>query len=90
MFCFFSLQDVQVNLWQLLRQNIKKGSLMVTVPSIEEALEKLPNNAGIDVKQWVQQSPPFRPSNVSSDVIDEKCDTIKLYSVIGDILNGVA
>lgn len=89
-FDWFVPIDVQVNLWQLLRQNIKKGALMVTVPSIEEALQKLPNNAGIDVKQWVQQSPPFRPSNVSSDVIDEKCDTIKLYSVIGDIVNGVA
>ena len=88
-FDWFVPIDVQVNLWQILRQNIKKGALMVTVPSIEEALQKLPNNAGIDIKQWVQASPPFRPSNLSSEIINEKCDTIKLYSVIGENVHPV-
>jgi len=81
-FDWFVPVNVQVNLWQLLRQNIKKGSLIVTVPSIEEALEKLPNNAGIDINQWVKPSPPFRPSRLPSEDVSEKCEAIKLYSVI--------
>ena len=81
-FDWFVPVNVQVNLWQLLRQNIKKGSLIVTIPSIEEALEKLPNNAGIDINQWVKPSPPFRPSRLPSEDVSEKCEAIKLYSVI--------
>lgn len=81
-FDWFVPINVQVNLWQLLHQNIKRGSLIVSIPSIEEALEKLPNNAGIDVHQWIKPSPPFRPSRLPSTEISEKCDSIKLYCVI--------
>jgi len=80
-FDWFVPINAQVNLWQLLHQNIKKGALIVTIPSIEEALEKLPNNAGIDVAKWVKPSPPFRPSRMSSTEIGDKIDSIKLYCV---------
>ena len=81
-FDWFVPMDVQVKLWQFIRQNTQSGTLMVTIPSIEESLRKLPNSAGIDLYQWVKPSPPFRPTRLPSHEIEEKSELIKLYQVL--------
>lgn len=81
-FDWFAPIDVQGNLWLCLRTNIKKGALIIAMPSIHEALSILPNNAGIDPAQWVQEVPPFRPNRVTGSRLAEKSTAIKLYSVL--------
>ena len=81
-FDWFAPVDIQVNLWQIIRQHVQKGALMVTIPSLEEALEKLPKNGGINLHQWVRKSPPFRPSRLPSSEMEDKLESIHLYQVI--------
>ena len=80
-FDWFAPIDVQVQLWQIIRQNAKSGSLLVTIPSLDDALRILPQNAGIDLKTWVTPRPPFRPDRVSKNKLDESISSIFLYSV---------
>ena len=80
-FDWFAPIDVQVQLWQMIRQNAKSGSLLVTIPSLDDALRILPQNAGIDLKTWVTPRPPFRPDRVSKNKLDESISSIFLYSV---------
>ncbi|KAK8784986.1 hypothetical protein V5799_008645 [Amblyomma americanum] len=40
-FEFFTPEAEQVTLWQFLRRTIKKGAILVTVPSLEDSLKEL-------------------------------------------------
>ena len=78
-FDWFSPVDIQVALWHFLKQTVKSGTLIVTVPSLEESLTRLPNCAGISIHEWVTPLPVSFPSKVSASVVEEKCENIKLY-----------
>uniref|UniRef100_A0A131YY66 Methyltransferase type 11 domain-containing protein n=1 Tax=Rhipicephalus appendiculatus TaxID=34631 RepID=A0A131YY66_RHIAP len=52
-FEFFTPEPEQVVLWQFLRRTIKKGAILVTVPSLEDSLKNL--QTGIVVSEWVKQ-----------------------------------
>ena len=80
-FDWFAPINIQVQLWQLIRQNVKPGSLIVTIPSLQEALRILPNHANIDLGSWVQACPPFRPERISKNLLNDKLESIFLYSV---------
>ena len=80
-FDWFAPIDIQVQLWQSIRKNVKPGSLIVTIPSLHEALRILPNNANIDLESWVQACAPFRPERISKNLLNEKLESIFLYSV---------
>ena len=80
-FDWFAPIDIQVQLWQIIRQNVRSGSLLVTIPSLDDALRILPQNAGIDLKSWATPRTPFRPDNVSKNLLDESVSSIFLYSV---------
>jgi hypothetical protein len=81
-FDWFAPVDIQVKLWQMLRQHVKSGSLMLTIPSIPESLNRLPNGADINLAQWVTELSPFHPEGQSKTILLEKCENIKLYKVI--------
>ena len=38
-FEFFIPQSIQIRIWNFLRSNIKKGALLVTIPSLEDTLQ---------------------------------------------------
>ena len=80
-FDWFAPIDIQVTLWQIVHQNVKPGSLLVTIPSLQEALRILPNNANIDLASWVQPCVPFRPNRIAKDLLNDKLESIFLYSV---------
>ena len=80
-FDWFVPIEIQVNLWQIIFKNVKSGSLLVTIPSLEEALGKLPKNAEIDLRKWVRPMLPYRSNKLPRSEIEEKCETIKLYQV---------
>lgn len=82
-FEFFAPLDVQRDLWQVLRQLIKRGALMLTSPSLEQALSPL--NTNIQLEQWVEHL--THPSNTASmDDDDEdsvpEMDLVHLYRVL--------
>lgn len=82
-FEFFAPLDVQRDLWQALRQLIKRGALMLTSPSLEQALSPL--NTNIQLEQWVEHL--THPSNTASmDDDDEdsvpEMDLVHLYRVL--------
>ena len=80
-FDWFAPIDIQVKLWQIVRQNVKPGALIVTIPSLQEALRILPDNANIDLDSWVQACPLFRSERISKDLLNDKVESIFLYSV---------
>ena len=84
-FDWFVPIEAQVQLWQAIFKNVKSGTLLVTNPSLEETLEKLPKNDlnidGKDLRNWIKPSLPFRSHRLPRSEIEEKCETIKLYQV---------
>ena len=67
---------------QIIKDNVRSGSIMVTIPSLESALEILPNNAGIDLNTWVKPLPPFQKSAMFEQELKEKNENIFMYSVL--------
>ncbi|CAH1792661.1 unnamed protein product [Owenia fusiformis] len=55
-FEFFASKDIQSKIWGLLYENIrKKGTIVITSPSLEESLYKL--GITIDIGTWLKPSP---------------------------------
>ena len=83
-FEFFAPPEVQRDLWLALRQLIKRGALILTSPSLDQALSSL--NMNLDWTQWVEKL--THPSNNSSmdDDDDEESvaemDLVHLYRVL--------
>ena len=84
-FDWFVLIEAQVQLWQVIFKNVKRGTLLVTNPSLEETLAKLPKHElNIDLKDlrnFIKPSLPYRSNRLPRSEIEEKCETIKLYQV---------
>ncbi|XP_063977236.1 uncharacterized protein LOC135162555 [Diachasmimorpha longicaudata] len=52
-FEFYLSEDEQRNVWKFLQENIKKGTFVISSPSIEVSLSKL--DTGIDVARWIKR-----------------------------------
>ena len=86
-FEFFAPPEVQRDLWLALRQLIKRGALILTSPSLDQALSCLDTNIQLD--QWVEQL--THPSNIASSSMDDddededsvpEMDLVHLYRVL--------
>ncbi len=83
-FEFFAPPEVQRDLWVALRQLIKRGALILTSPSLDQALSTL--NTNIQLDQWVEQlSHPSNNSSMDDDDDEEsvaEMDLVHLYRVL--------
>lgn len=52
-FEFYLTETEQINIWQFLKVNIKKGTTIVTYPQIETIFENL--NTGIQINEWLKR-----------------------------------
>uniref|UniRef100_A0A8C9RRW9 Zgc:109986 n=1 Tax=Scleropages formosus TaxID=113540 RepID=A0A8C9RRW9_SCLFO len=79
-FEYFLELDAQIRAWQCIRWNVrKKGSLLVTVPSITEALSPL---QGKNVNEWVEELPLNYNVYLGKDSDPEGLEQIHLYRVL--------
>ncbi|KAG5265582.1 hypothetical protein AALO_G00244080 [Alosa alosa] len=83
-FEYFLDLNGQMIAWQSICQNFcKKNSLLVTVPSIQEALTKLKGNCGVvDVSQWIEEIPVNCDAYLSKDCDPDSFKQIHLYKVL--------
>lgn len=85
-FEFFAPAEVQRDLWMALRQLIKRGALILTAPSLDEALSTL--NTGIQLDGWVEPIHSPHPSDSMDDDNDDnhsnvaEMDLVHLYRVL--------
>ncbi|XP_040574886.1 uncharacterized protein [Lepeophtheirus salmonis] len=80
-FDWFMSPELQVKMWLFLRSVIKPGSLIVTVPSLQESLQHLPT--GIVLETWVRQLNPALPMPHGIDEYeDEPIAKVQMYQVI--------
>ena len=81
-FEFFAPPEVQRDLWLALRQLIKRGALILTAPSLDQALSTL--NTNIQLDEWVEL---LTNASVSMDDDDDEESTpemelVHLYRVL--------
>lgn len=83
-FEYFRDCNAQIIAWQCICQNFRKrNSLLVTVPSIHEALSKLKGDDGIvDVSQWIQELPIDYDAYLGKDCDTDSLKQIHLYRVL--------
>ncbi|XP_060789079.1 uncharacterized protein zgc:109986 [Neoarius graeffei] len=83
-FEYFMEPKDQVRAWQFISQNFrKKGALLVTVPSIQEALMSLQETNGAPaIGHWVQEVPLDYCSYLQNDTDPDSLKQIHLYTVL--------
>uniref|UniRef100_A0A8B9CFZ4 Uncharacterized protein n=1 Tax=Anser brachyrhynchus TaxID=132585 RepID=A0A8B9CFZ4_9AVES len=75
------LQLEQARAWEFIACNVKKrGSLLVTVPNLEDLLSKL--RTDIQFSQWVVEVQLNYDVNVEKDIDKEALEQIYLYSIL--------
>lgn len=79
-FEFFTPEQEQVALWQFLRRTIKKGAILVTVPSLEDSLKNL--QTGIVISEWVKQRYVTDPLAYSFVLDHEELTELCSYEVL--------
>lgn len=79
-FEFFMPEPDQVALWQFLRRTVKKGAILVTVPSLEDSLKQL--KTGIVVSEWVKQRHVTDPLAYSYVLDHEELSEVCCYEVL--------
>lgn len=79
-FEFFMPEADQVALWQFLRRTIKKGAILVTVPSLEDSLKSL--KTGIVISEWVKQRYVTDPLAYSFVMDHEELSEVCCYEVL--------
>ncbi|GLH13918.1 Uncharacterized protein GBIM_18404 [Gryllus bimaculatus] len=79
-FEFFMDLDHQVMMWSFLQQTIRKGTLLVTVPPLEETFADLPVN--INLAAWVQEMPPFNDDAPNITNLSSELSAVKKYQVL--------
>ena len=77
-FDWFMPPHVQVQMWQFLRSTLSKGSLLVTIPSLESSLSHL--NTGIELNNWVIPLNMFDPSFMEGSQVETS--EVCLYQII--------
>jgi len=80
-FEFFVTEDggARASMWKFLRTAMRPGTLVVSSPSIEKSLSTI--QTGIEINSWVEELPPFRPIEDSSEKTDSEIDKFCLYRV---------
>lgn len=79
-FEFFMPEPDQVALWQFLRRTVKKGAILVSVPSLEDSLKQL--KTGIVVSEWVKQRHVTDPLAYSYVLDHEELSEVCCYEVL--------
>ncbi|XP_072284529.1 uncharacterized protein [Pyxicephalus adspersus] len=80
-FEYFLDKEGQIRAWVFIMENIKKtGSLIVTVPSLEESLHKLQMNIQID--KWVEKVTLSPDIDLGSETDEESIREIHVYRVL--------
>lgn len=79
-FEFFVPPPVQIRIWTFLRANIKKGALLVTIPSLEDTLQYL--DCGFRLQEWVREVPSHDPNITAPFDFQSETSEVKLYQVI--------
>lgn len=79
-FEFFTPEQEQVALWQFLRRTIKKGAILVTVPSLEDSLKNL--QTGIVISEWVKQRYVTDPLAYSFVMDHEELSELCSYDIL--------
>ncbi|MPC20345.1 hypothetical protein E2C01_013285 [Portunus trituberculatus] len=79
-FEFFMPPSVQARIWAFLRANVKKGALMVTIPSLEDSLQYL--DCGFRLQEWAREIPPHNPNITAPFDFQSETSEVKLYQVI--------
>ncbi|KAL7645827.1 UNVERIFIED_CONTAM: hypothetical protein RMT77_002724 [Armadillidium vulgare] len=79
-FEFFINPLIQVGIWRLLRTNTKKGSLLVTIPSLQDSLRYL--DVGFRLEEWVREVNPHDPNITAPFDFQTETSEVKLYQVL--------
>nr|XP_014340082.1 PREDICTED: uncharacterized protein LOC102348870 isoform X2 [Latimeria chalumnae] len=80
-FEYFLEKEEQVRAWQCISQNVrKKGTLLVTVPGLQESLSYL--QTGIQLSEWIEELPLDYDVYLGKDTDTEGLKQIHLYQVI--------
>ncbi|XP_054828021.1 uncharacterized protein LOC129324683 [Eublepharis macularius] len=80
-FEYFLDKEEQARSWEFISQNVKKkGSLLVTVPSLDESLSNLQVN--IQLSQWVEAVPLIYDVFLEEDGDIEALKQIYLYKIL--------
>ncbi|KDR10605.1 uncharacterized protein LOC110837842 [Zootermopsis nevadensis] len=79
-FEFFVEPEQQISIWKFLRQTTKSGTLLVTVPPLEETFSYL--QTGIVLSEWVQELPLYNPDAAGITMSAEEMQELKHYRVI--------
>ncbi|MCL4135501.1 UNVERIFIED_CONTAM: hypothetical protein GTU68_009163 [Idotea baltica] len=79
-FEFFISPAAQARIWCFLRANTKKGSLLVTIPSMEDAFHYL--EVGFRLDEWVRELPPHNPHITAPFDFQTETSEVKLYQVL--------
>ncbi|XP_036398691.1 uncharacterized protein zgc:109986 [Megalops cyprinoides] len=83
-FEYFLESKDQIGSWHCISQNVrKKGALLVTVPSVQEAIAALPGNNGvIDIHEWLEEVPVNYDVYLGRDTDTDLFKQIHLYRVL--------
>ncbi|KAG7466485.1 hypothetical protein MATL_G00165240 [Megalops atlanticus] len=83
-FEYFLESKDQIRAWHCISQNVrKKGALLVTVPSVQEAIAALPGNNGmIDIHEWLEEVPLNYDVYLGKDTDPDSFKQIHLYRVL--------
>ncbi|XP_037784599.1 uncharacterized protein LOC119580556 [Penaeus monodon] len=79
-FEFFMPPAVQARIWAFLRSSIKKGCLLVTIPSLEDSLQYI--DCGFRVQEWARELPPHDPNITAPFDFQSETSEVKLYQII--------
>ncbi|XP_074441245.1 uncharacterized protein LOC141742561 isoform X1 [Larus michahellis] len=80
-FEYFLDRQEQARAWEFIAFNVRKrGSLLVTVPSLKESLSKLQTN--IQLNQWVEEMQLNYDVYMEKDVDREALEQIHLYRIL--------
>ncbi|XP_012867696.1 PREDICTED: uncharacterized protein LOC105982597 [Dipodomys ordii] len=80
-FEYFLNEAQQVSAWEYISHNVrKKGSLLVTVPSLEDSLSGLQTN--IELSLWVEEVPLNYEVYPQKDIDREALEQIHLYKIL--------
>nr|XP_031360789.1 uncharacterized protein LOC110477190 [Lonchura striata domestica] len=80
-FEYFLDRQEQARAWEFIACNVRKrGSLLVTVPSLEESLSKL--QADVQLSQWVEEVQLNYDVYMEKDIDREALEQIHLYKIL--------
>lgn len=76
-FEFFCTPETQINIWNFLYTQLRRGTLLVTIPSILDSINALPFEVPIDASKWITEV-PLTNTCVSDD---QDLQNVHLYCV---------